>query len=87
MKIPQSVTFYIDMNNLKKIGATFFSEGRFMKMSLLTQTVIIKFYWLIIFDHASLKTNMEIHDLLMHWLVIILSGRGFSFHTMTSIPL
>lgn len=40
-------------------------------MSLLTQTVIIKFYWLIIFDHAGLKTNMEIHDLLMHWLVII----------------
>lgn len=33
------------------------------------------------------KTNMEIHDLLIHWLVIILSGRGSSFPALTSIPL
>lgn len=58
-----------------------------MKITLLTQTVVMKFQRHIMCDHAALKMNMELHDLLMHWLVIILSGGGFSFHTMTSIPL
>ena len=43
-----------------------------MKISLLTQTVEMKFQWLIMYDHTGLKMNTEIHDLLVYWLIIIL---------------
>lgn len=56
-----------------------------MKITLLTQTVVMKFQWHIMCNHAD--WIVEIHNLLMHRLVIILSRGGFSFHAMTPIPL
>lgn len=45
------------------------------------------FQWYIMDDRAGLKMNMKFDDKLMYQLVIISSGGGFSFHTMTPIPL